>query len=167
MQKTHNDIISLNGTLAGMSRERWPFGTILAKNIKIMDKVIMDYNEKRQAIIDKYVMRDEAGEILGVFRPVNPDQVLKEGEERMVERIKNPRRIDETEWTDREAFDKELAELNESMTELELVPVDLNTVFFNMQANRDMKISEFIDANMEPSLMLFLSDYGFWKNFEE
>lgn len=167
MQKTYNEIISLNGTFAGMSRDRWPFGIILAKDIKIMDKVIMEYNEKRQAIIDKYVMRDEAGEILGVFRPVNPDQELKEGEEQMVERIKNPRRIDETEWIDRAAFEKELAELNEQNAELELVPVDLDTVFFNMQANRDMKIREFVDSNMEPSLVLFLSDYGFWKNFEE
>lgn len=167
MQKTYNEIISLNGTLAGMSRDRWPFGIILAKDIKIMDKVIMEYNEKRQAIIDKYVMRDEAGEILGVFRPVNPDQELKEGEEHIVERIKNPRRIDETEWIDRAAFEKELAELNEQNAELELVPVDLDTVFFNMQANRDMKIREFVDSNMEPSLVLFLSDYGFWKNFEE
>jgi hypothetical protein len=167
MQKTYNEIISLNGTLAGMSRDRWPFGIILAKDIKIMDKVIMEYNEKRQAIIDKYVMRDEAGEILGVMRPVQPEHELAEGETVQMERVKNPRRIDETEWIDRAAFEKELAELNEQNAELELVPVDLDTVFFNMQANRDMKIREFIDSNMEPSLVLFLSDYGFWKNFDE
>jgi hypothetical protein len=167
MQKTYNEIISLNGTLAGMSRDRWPFGIILAKDIKIMDKVIMEYNEKRQAIIDKYVMRDEAGEILGVRRPVQPEHELAEGETVQMERVKNPRRIDETEWIDRAAFEKELAELNEQNAELELVPVDLDTVFFNMQANRDMKIREFIDSNMEPSLVLFLSDYGFWKNFDE
>lgn len=167
MQKTYNEIISLNGTLAGMSRDRWPFGIILAKDIKIMDKVIMEYNEKRQAIIDKYVMRDEAGEILGVMRPVQSEHELAEGETVQMERVKNPRRIDETEWIDRAAFEKELAELNEQNAELELVPVDLDTVFFNMQANRDMKIREFIDSNMEPSLVLFLSDYGFWKNFDE
>ncbi len=162
MEKTYNDIIGLNNTLAGMSRERWPFGIILAKDIKIMDKIVLAYNEERQAAIDKFVKRDENGEILGVLR----DVPVKEGEEPRQERVKNPRRIDETEWNDREGFDKALAELNGKKVNLELIPVDVNTVYFNVQANRDMTIGQYIDSNMEPSLMLYLMDFGFFQNLE-
>lgn len=162
MQKTYNDIISLNNTLAGMARERWPFGITLAKNIKLMDKIVLDYNEKRQAIIDKYVKRDEDGEILGVLR----DVPVGEGEEPRKERVKNPRRIDETEWNDFEGFNKELTELNTVLTEIELAPVDVDTIYFSIQANRDMTIRQYIDANAEPSLMLYLADFGFFKNLD-
>lgn len=162
MQKTYNEIIGLNNTLAGMSRERWPFGMTLAKNIKIMDKIVLEYNEKRQAIIDKYAKRDDAGEILGILKDVQ----VKEGEEPRQERVKKPQRIDETEWTDREAFDKEIFELNQQKCELGLIEVDVKTVYFNMQANRDMTISQYLDTNAEPSLVLYLDDYGFFKNLE-
>jgi hypothetical protein len=162
MEKTYNDIIGLNNTLAGMSRERWPFGIILAKDIKLMDKIVLEYNELRQAAIDKFVKRDENGEILGVMR----DVPVKEGEAPRQERVKNPRRIDETEWNDREGFDKALAELNGKKVNLELIPVDVNTVYFNVQANRDMTIGQYIDSNMEPSLMLYLMDFGFFQNLE-
>lgn len=162
MQKTYNDIIGLNNTMAGMSRERWPFGMILAKNIKIMDKIIMEYNEKREKVIDLYAKRDEEGKILGVLRPLP----AAEGVEPIMERVKEPTRIDDTEWTDRAALDGALAELNKQMTEIELIPVDVETPYFNMQANRDMKISQYLDANMEPSLVLYLEDYGFFKGLE-
>ena len=162
MEKTYNDIIGLNNTLAGMSRERWPFGITLAKNIKLMDKIVLAYNDKRQAAIDQFVKRDENGEILGVLR----DVPVKEGEQPRQERIKNPRRIDETEWSDREGFDKALAELNGEKVNLELIPVDVNAVYFNVQANRDMTVQQYIDANMEPSLMLYLMDFGFFQNLE-
>ena len=162
MEKTYNEIIGFNNTLAGMSRERWPFGVTLAKNIKMMDKVIADYNEKRQAVIDKFVKRDEDGNILGVMRPVPG----KEGEETRMERIKNPTRIDETEWVDREGFDKELAALNESKITVDLVQVDVNTVYFNLQANRDMTFGQYLDANTEPGLIIYLNDFGFFKNLD-
>lgn len=162
MEKNYNDVIGLNNTLAGMSRDRWPFGISLAANIRMMDKIINEYNDKRQVIIDKFVKRDENGEILGIMR----DVPVKEGEAQIQERIKNPRRIDETEWTDREGFDKALAELNKETVKIELTPVDVDTIYFNMQANKDMTIRQFIDANMEPSLVLYLLDFGFFKNLE-
>ena len=162
MEKNYNEVIGLNNTFAGMSRDRWPFGITLAQNIKAMDKIINEYNGMRQAAIDKFVKRDENGEILGVLR----DVLVNEGEAPRQERVKNPRRIDETEWNDREGFDKALAELNEQKVNLELIPVDVNTVYFNIQANRDMTIKQFIDSNMEPSLMLYLMDFGFFKNLE-
>src|SRR3972149_11271554 len=105
MDKTYNEIIGLSNTLGGMSREKHPFSIALGKNIKAIDKVVADYNEKRMVIIDKYVKRDEEGNALGVLKPVNID--LKEGEEQKMERVKNPQRIDETEWSDRESFEKE------------------------------------------------------------
>ena len=162
MTKSYNEIIGLNNALAGMSRERWPFGIILAKNIKMMDRIILEYNDKRQAVIDKYVKRDEAGQIMGVMRDVQ----VKEGEEPRQERVKNPSRIDDTEWLDRAAFDKELLELNAQSIEIELAPVDANTVYFNSRANRDMTISQYLDSNAEPSLVLYLSEFGFFKNLE-
>lgn len=162
MEKTYNEIIGFNNTLAGMSRERWPFGVTLAKNIKMMDKIIADYNEKRQAVIDQFVKRDEEGNILGVMRPAQ----VKDGEEPRMERVKNPTRIDETEWIDRAAFDKALAELNESKVNLELIQVDVNTAYFNLQANRDMTFGQYLDANTEPGLIIYLNDFGFFKNLD-
>lgn len=162
MQKTYNEIISLNNTLAGMSRDRWPFGITLAKNIKTMDRVITSYNELREVIIDKFAKRDEDGKILGIMQ----DVPVKEGEEPRQERIAEPKRIDETEWTDRAEFETELTALNEQESEFELTPVDVATVYYNGQANRDMTIKEFVDTNMEPSLVLYLSDYGFFKNLD-
>ena len=160
MLKTYNEIIGLNNTLAGMARDRWPFGITLAKNIKIMDKIVLDYNEKRQAVIDEYAKRDDEGNILGIMQ----DVPVKEGEEPRQERIKQPRRIDETEWTDRASFEAKLDELNKQSVELELMPVDVNTTFFSNQANRDMTVAQHLDANAEPSLVLYLEEYGFFKN---
>jgi hypothetical protein len=162
MEKTYNEIIGFNNTLAGMSRERWPFGVTLAKNIKLMDKIIADYNEKRQAVIDQFVKRDENGEILGVMLDVK----VSEGEEPRQERVKNPTRIDETEWIDREAFDKAVADLNSTKINLELIQVDANQVYFNLQANRDMTIAQYLDSNAEPGLMIYLSEFGFFKNLD-
>ena len=162
MLKSYTDVISLNNTLAGMSRDRWPFGVTLAKNIKLMDKLITEYNEKREEIINKYAKRDDAGALLGILRAVE----VAEGEEPRTERVQNPTRIDETEWTDRATFDAEVFELNKQEVEIELSPVDVATTYYNMQANRDMTILQFVDANMEPSLVLYLSDYGFFKNIE-
>ena len=104
----------------------------------------------------------EDGKILGIMR----DVPVKEGEEPRQERITEPKRIDETEWTDRTEFEKELTALNEQNSDFELAPVDVATVYYNAQANRDMTIKEFVDTNMEPSLVLYLSDYGFFKNLE-
>ena len=165
MQKTYNDVIGLNNTLANMSRERWPFGVVLAKNIKYMDKVVIEYNAKREEIVDKYAKRDEGGKILGIMRDV-PGFVPKEGETIPQERVKDPKRIDETEWNDRASFDKELFELNAQSIELDLIPVDVNSVYYSMQANRDMTIRQYLDANTEPGLMLYLNEFGFFKNME-
>ena len=162
MLKNYNDIIGLNNALAGMARERWPFGITLAKNIKIMDQVILDYNEKRQAIIDQFVKRDQEGNILGVLR----DVPVKDGEEPKQERVVNPRRIDDTEWTDRDGFNAALEALNAESIEVELSPVDVNQVYFNMQAGRDMTVAQYLDSNAETSLVLYLNEFGFFKNLE-
>ena len=160
MEKTYNDAIGFNNTLAGMARERWPFGISLAKDIKIMDKLIIAYNELREAVVNKYAKRNEDGEILGIWR----DLPAKEGEEPKKERVVKPTRIDETEWTDKAAFEKELTELNAQKVDFVLSPVDVNTVYYNQHANKEMTILQYIDANMEPSLVLYLSDFEFFKN---
>ena len=46
------------------------------------------------------------------------------------------------------------------------MPVDVNTVYFNIQANRDMSIGQYLDSNAEPSLVLYLMDFGFFKNLD-
>ena len=160
MEKTYNEVIGLSNTLGGMSRDKHPFSITLGKNIKVIDKVVADYNELRMAIIDKYVKRDEKGDALGVMKAVD----VAEGEEPRMERVKNPQRIDETEWSDRDAFEKELAELNVQKVSFELTPVDASTVYLNLQVNKELTIRQYLDSNMEPGLLLYLNEYGFWSN---
>ena len=160
MEKTYNEVIGLSNTLGGMSRDKHPFSITLGKNIKVIDKVVADYNELRMAIIDKYVKRDEKGDALGVMKAVD----VAEGEEPRMERVKNPQRIDETEWSDRDAFEKELGELNMQKISFELTPVDASTVYLNLQVNKELTIRQYLDSNMEPGLLLYLNEYGFWSN---
>lgn len=166
MEKKYSEIIGLNNTVAGMSRESWPFNLTIAENIRTLDALTLTYNEKRQVIIDKYAMRDETGAYLGVLRPL-PQKPAQEGEpaqEIVTERVKNPKRMDEIEWSDRDALNRELTELNDSVVELSLVPVDLEKKYFDRKAERVMTIGEYVDANMESGLIIYLSDFGFFKN---
>jgi hypothetical protein len=163
MNKNYNEVIGLSNTLASISRDRWPFNLTIAKNMKALDTVILEYNKQREEIIDKYAMRDSEGKILGVEMPVKGK--LAPGEEPKMERIQNPTRIDETAWTDRAAFDKELKELNEKTVDFTLAPVDAKKVFLDNKTGRETTVEEFLDnGGMEPGMIVFLHEFGFFTN---
>jgi len=170
MEKTYNEVLALSNTLNAVSRQKTPFSVGLAKNLKITEAVLNEYNVKREEVVDKFVKRDEAGNILGVEKEVKNAEgivVMVEGTETpQMERIKNPQRIDETEWIDRAEFEKELIALNSTKVELDLKPIDVKKKYLDLNTGKDLTIEDYLDTNFEAGLLIFLTGYGFFTGLD-
>ena len=170
MKKTYNEVLALSNTLNAVSRNKIPFSVGLAKNLKHVETILNDYNVKREEVVDKFVKRDAEGNILGVEREVKDkagNVLFVEGTETpQMERVQKPQRIDETEWNDREAFEKELIALNATTVELDLKPIDVKKKYLDLNTGKDLAIEDYLDTNFEPSLLIFLSNYGFFSGLD-
>lgn len=183
MKKNYNEVMALSNTLAMLSQQKHPFSVLLAKNIRSVDTILTAYNKLREDLVDKYAMRDEEGNLLGIYKPIDlnkkKDEMPKElsppakdkADEKVkkskkgkpgMERVEDPKLIDDIEWNDKEAFMKDLEELNKKEVELEISPVDVAKTFLHVASNKEMTIEDYINTHIEAGLVLFLDDYSFF-----
>ena len=169
MKKTYNEVMAISNTLNAVSRQKTPFSVGIARNLKVLEPLIADYNVKREEIVDKYVKRDEEGNILGVKKPKVDEAgkpVLDDQQVQIIERVKEPQRIDETEWNDQDAFEKELKVLNEITIDLELKSIDVTKKYLDLATGKEITIEEYLDINFEAGLIIFLNDNGFFSGLD-
>ena len=164
MEKTYNEVLAINNTLNAVSRNKTPFSIGIARNLKILETALADYNTSREDLVDKYVVRDSEGNIMGVEKQKLDEKgkvVLDKDNKPVMERVEKPQRIDETEWTDSEQFQAELTVLNDTKVDLKLIAIDVKKKYIDLATNKEMTIEQFLDVNFEAGLIIFLVDNGF------
>lgn len=182
MEKTFNEILALNNTLSALSQQRHPFSVGLAKDIKIIEKTLETYNKDREALVDKYAKRDESSKLLGILKPIDPAKKKEQAKRQLevpneevevdasvpegMERVVDPKLIDEIEWEDKEKFLEELKVLNEGKIDIILFPIDVTKKFLHTQTGKELTIEDYVNTQLEAGLVLFLSDFGFFANLD-
>lgn len=157
-----NELLGLHNVLNELSRRKVPFSIALAKNIKVLKPVLEEFEKGKQEFIEENAMLDEDGKILGKL------QEAVEGTEPV--RIANPQTFQDIEWKSEGALEKVLEELNNmgrSVSDIFIYPIDADREYFDSLTKSKIKIRDYIDREIEASMVLYLDDLGLFKNLYE
>ena len=78
-------------------------------------------------------------------------------------RIENPQLLTDLEIEDLEGMAKELDELGMKEVEFTVEPLDLSKTYYNTDLKEKSTVEEYIDTNLEPSVIAVMSSFGMIK----
>lgn len=161
IEKTVNELLALNSVMNEMSRRKVPFGITLAKNLKILKIISDEFDALKKELVDGNALLDENGIVLGKIIPP-----AKEGEE-SPGRVQNPQTFDQIDWANEGGMQTVLTKLNtlgENKREIILYPIDVERTYFDTNIRQKVKVREYIDKELESSLILYLDEMEMLKN---
>ena len=164
VKQDYNQVMQLQQVVTAMGQQRHPFGIGISKNIKILEALVTPYNEKREALIDKYAVRDEEGNFVGAMIP-NPDAKDDNDEPKEI-RVASPQKVNEIEWNDKDAFLTALNDLGQEQVQVSLSPINCEKKYLDTKANIESTIGDYVDRTFEGSLILYLNTFGFWSGLD-
>ena len=148
--------MQLSNVLYSFSNKKVPFALTVSKNIKSVNDGIEKYNENRLAIIDKFALKTDQGDYLGIVKPEPTD-----GSEFVVgERYIKPTNLNEIEIDNRDEMIKQIIELDNTLINVEIITLDLDKKYFDTTINSLSTIGDFIDTNIEANLIGAMVDLG-------
>jgi len=159
IEKSVNDLLGLHNILNELSKRKVPFSIALAKNIKVLKPTFEKFEDDKKELIDKSALTDENGTILGKFVQAG------EGEEQV--RIENPQQFDQIDWVEEDGLNKVLAALNTlgvETVEAVIYPIDVNREYFDSTSRQKETIRNYVDRELEASMVLYLDGMGMFKN---
>ena len=163
IEKTVNDLLGLNSVLNELSRRKVPFGITLAKNLKVLKVIAEEFDNSKKDLITELALLDENGNVLGKVIPG------KEGEE-SPGRVENPQTFDQIDWVEKDGMAKILKQLNDLQIikrEIVVYPIDVDREYFNTSTRQKSTIREFVEQELEASMILFLDEMSMFKNLYE
>lgn len=146
MKITASMAINLKANLENFSAKQVPFALTITKNLKKVEKLVEDFDEKRQNLINEYAVLDESGN----FIPETKDDGTK---------YENPQTLNEIEVSDRNELVKKIGELETAEYDVEFEQIDTEKLYYNSKAGEKMKVLDFIDTNLEPALIMYLNSF--------
>lgn len=146
MKITAGNAINLKTNLDNFAQRQVPFALVITKNIKKLEKIVADFEEKKDAALHKYAILDEAGN----FIPATKEDGTK---------YENPQTIDQIELSDRDALVKTISELENTEYDVDFETIDTEKLYYDSKIGEKMKVADFIDANMEPALIMYLAQF--------
>lgn len=144
------ELIQLSKNLESIMLQKVPFSLTITKNTKNVSSLLGIYNDDRNEIINKYCVLNEDGSLLG--------KIGEDGK-----RIENPQTLQDIETDDMESLLKELNELDSLEIDVELFEIDLNKVYYDSRLDDKSTIGDYIESNIDPHLVAYLSNYGIIK----
>lgn len=164
IEKSVNELLGLHNVLNEVSKRKVPFSIALAKNIKVLKPLLEKFEEDKQAFIEDHALLNEEGTVLGKLKPVE----VPDGEEAPpAERIENPQTFQDIDWKEENGLEIVLDKLNKmgsELTEVIIYPVDVDREYYDSQMRTKLKIRDFVDREIEASMVLYLDTMGFFKN---
>ncbi len=156
MEIKNTTLLQLSNVLYSFSNKKVPFALTVSKNIKSVNDGIEKYNENRLAIIDKFALKTDQGDYLGIVKPEPTD-----GSEFVVgERYIKPTNLNEIEIDNRDEMIKQIIELDNTLINVEIITLDLDKKYFDTTINSLSTIGDFIDTNIEANLIGAMVDLG-------
>lgn len=146
MKITAGAAINLKANLENFAQKQVPFALVLTKNLKKVEKIVEDFDTARQDLINEYAIFDEKGQ----FIPATKEDGTK---------YENPQTLNEIEVNNREELLEKIRELEVKEYEVEFDAIDTEKIYYDSKVGEKMKVSDFIDANLEPALIIYLNQF--------